>query len=121
MAGVAIGLALQGRKPVVYFERFDFVLNALDAIVNHLDKVGKISRGEFSPAAILRITVGNTQKPLFTGPTHTQDFTLALRAMVTFPVFALLHADQIASTYALAAQAQDNGTPCALVEYKDLW
>lgn len=121
MVGAALGLALAGQKPVVYFERFDFILNALDAIVNHLDKAPTLSRGEFSPAVILRITVGNKEKPLFTGAPHTQDFTDALRLMVRFPVFALLYEESIASTYALAAQAQANGTSCALIEYKDLW
>ena len=42
MAGLSIGLSLSGYKPILYFERFDFILNALDAIVNHLDKIDKI-------------------------------------------------------------------------------
>jgi len=121
MTGLAIGAALRGRKPVVYFERADFVLNAMDAIVNHLDKLATISRGEFTPGVILRITVGNREKQLFTGATHTQDVTAALRTLVTFPVLTLHHADAILSTYQLAAQATENGTPCAVVEYKDLW
>jgi pyruvate/2-oxoglutarate/acetoin dehydrogenase E1 component len=47
MTGVAIGLSLSGLRPVVYFERCDFILNALDAIVNHLSAARHISRGEF--------------------------------------------------------------------------
>jgi pyruvate/2-oxoglutarate/acetoin dehydrogenase E1 component len=121
MTGLAIGAALRGRKPVVYFERADFVLNAMDAIVNHLDKLATLSRGQFLPGVILRITVGNREKQLFTGPTHTQDVTAALRCLVTFPVLTLHHADAILSTYKLAAEATENGTPCAVVEYKDLW
>src|SRR5438477_13169810 len=78
MVGFAIGLALKGLKPVVFIERFDFILNALDAVVNHLDKIGDISRGEFRPTIILRVVVGNRQKPLFTGETHTQDFSVAM-------------------------------------------
>jgi pyruvate/2-oxoglutarate/acetoin dehydrogenase E1 component len=76
MVGFAIGLALKGLKPVVFIERMDFILNALDAIVNHLDKIETISRGEFKPTMILRIVVSEIrQKPLFTGETHTQDFS----------------------------------------------
>lgn len=75
MVSFAIGLSLKGLKPVVFIERFDFILNALDAIVNHLDKIETISHGEFKPTMILRIVVGNQQKPLFTGKTHTQDFS----------------------------------------------
>lgn len=120
MAGVAIGLALTGLKPVVYFERADFILNALDAIVNHLDKAATLSRGVFKPAVILRITVGNRDKPLFTGPPHVQDFTNALREMVNFRVEPLYNADDVAFNYPKAAEDQAIGRSTALFEYKDL-
>ena len=119
MVSFGIGLSLKGLKPVVFIERFDFVLNALDAIVNHLDKIGKISHGEFTPTMILRIVVGNRQKPLFTGKTHTQDFSPALRALVSFPVIGLADAGQIGIQYK-AAHAFFGKRSTALVEYKDL-
>lgn len=120
MAGVAIGLALTGLKPVVYFERADFILNALDAIVNHLDKAATLSRGVFKPAVILRITVGNRNKPLFTGPPHVQDFSRALAEMVSFPVWKVPGADDVSECYARAAADQSAGISTALFEYKDL-
>jgi hypothetical protein len=124
MTGVAIGLALTGLKPVVYFERADFLLNALDAIVNHLAPAARLSRGEFRPAVILRITVGNKQKPLFTGPVHTQDFHAALRQMLPsdFDVFDLREdqTENIAWIYQRAADRQADGFSSAFFEYKDL-
>ena len=120
MVGAAIGLALRGRKPVVYFERFDFVLNALDAIVNHLDALPKISRGEFSPAAILRIVVGNGMKPLFTGHTHTRNHASALELLVGFPVYTISESDDVGPAYALAVHFLAEGKSSALIEYKDL-
>ncbi len=118
MAGFAIGLALKGLKPVVFFERFDFVPNAMDAIVNHLDKIKSISSGEFNPAVILRIVVGNRQNPLFTGATHTQDLSPMLRAAVSFPVINLLNPATVQAEYAKAHHAlPDRST--ALIEYKD--
>lgn len=120
MAGVAIGLALTGLKPVVYFERADFLLNALDAIVNHLDKAATLSRGVFKPAVILRITVGNREKPLFTGPPHVQDFFQPLNRMVTFPVRAITCAEEAISIYDHCRFDQDNGVSTAVFEYKDL-
>lgn len=123
MVGMAIGLALAGRRPVVYLERFDFVLNAMDAIVNHLDKAEEISGFEFSPAVILRVVVGNRRKPLLTGATHTQDFTAALRSMVSFPVAELDTADVVVPAYANAhwqLKMKINRWSTALVEYKDL-
>lgn len=120
MTGVAVGLALAGRRPLVYFERFDFVLNAADAIVNHLSAMRTISQGEFSPAVILRVVVGNRRKPLFTGATHTQDFSQAFREMVNFPVYQLHGAAAIRPIYADAARRQSAGESTMIVEYKDM-
>lgn len=120
MVGMATGLALKGYKPVVFIERMDFVLNALDAIVNHLDKAKLMSRGEFTPAAIIRCVVGNREKPLYTGDTHVQDFSDALRPMVSFPVLQLLTPADIPGAYAQAKAEIDQGRSTILVEYKDL-
>jgi pyruvate/2-oxoglutarate/acetoin dehydrogenase E1 component len=120
MAGLAIGMALTGRRPLVYFERFDFVLNAADAIVNHLDKMALMSRGEFSPAVILRCVVGNTRKPLFTGETHVQDLTDAFASMLRMPVWSCHKPDQITAAYTQAQEAQAMGGSTMIVEYKDL-
>lgn len=120
MVGIAIGLSLRGLKPVVYFERADFLLNAMDAIVNHLAPARELSRGEFNPAVILRIVVGNKTKPLFTGPVHTQDFSVPLGQMVDFPVRVLEQGDWIEGEYATADVRQAEGISTALFEYKDL-
>ena len=119
MVSFAIGLSLKGLKPVVFIERFDFILNAMDAIVNHLDKIAEISHGEFTPTVILRIVVGNKDKPLFTGKTHTQDFSFGFRQFVKFPVIQLVKPDEIAFQYK-AALAFLGRRSTALVEYKDL-
>ncbi len=119
MVGFAIGIALKGLKPVVFLERFDFWWNASDAIVNHLSKIEEISRGEFNPTVILRIVVGNRQKPLFTGLTHTQDYSVSMRAAVSFPVINLSDASQIQPEYKRAHEFLGLQST-ALVEYKDL-
>jgi len=119
MVSFAIGLSLKGLKPVVFIERFDFILNAMDAIVNHLDKIGEISHGEFTPTVILRIVVGNRDKPLFTGKTHTQDFSYGLKQFVKFPVIQLVQPNEIMFQYK-AAHAFLGRRSTAIVEYKDL-
>lgn len=120
MVGLATGLSLAGLRPVVFIERMDFILNALDAIVNHLGAAQRISRGQFRPAAILRVVIGNRHKPLYTGPTHVQDFTEAVRLMVDFPVVRLTEAGQIAPAYFEAHEALWRGRSTMLVEHKDL-
>ena len=54
MSGLAIGMCLEGFLPVIYFERHDFMLVAADAIVNHIDKIERISHGEFKVPVIMR-------------------------------------------------------------------
>lgn len=116
MVGAAIGMALAGLKPVVFFERFDFVPMAMDAIVNHLNAIPIISRGQFCPKVLIRVVVGNHRKPLHTGHTHTQDFSDAVRKMVTFPVRQLHSAAEILPEY---RRAMSNRCSSMLVEYKD--
>jgi pyruvate/2-oxoglutarate/acetoin dehydrogenase E1 component len=121
MSGLAIGLSLKGYKPVVFYERFDFVINALDAIANHADKISKMSRGQFKPAIIFRVVVGNYAKPLYTGITHTQNHAEAVRHLVSFPVIELKEAGAIESIYCKAKSDQEAGTSTMIVELKDLW
>lgn len=119
MTSLAIGLSMHGLRPLVFFERFDFVMNAMDAIVNHLDKMQRISCGEYRPAVIFRMVVGNKCKPRFTGPTHTQDFTYGMQELVTFPIVRITHAHEVENAYAAAAESQALGHSTMLVEYKD--
>jgi hypothetical protein len=82
LAGIGIGLSLRGLKPLLYFERADFFWNASDAILNHLAAMKTLSHGEFAPTCIIRVTIGNKTKPLFTGPVHTADPTKVLRSLL---------------------------------------
>lgn len=120
MMGMAIGLSIKGYLPIVFIERMDFLLNALDAIVNHLDKIDTLSGGEFKPACVIRCVVGNKNKPLYTGATHVQDFSSSLKEMISFPVLQLLEVNDIDEAYGLAAKNIEIGVSTILVEYKDL-
>lgn len=120
MAGMAIGLSLKGYLPIVFIERMDFILNALDAIVNHLDKINLLSNGQFKPACIIRCIVGNRNKPLYTGATHVQDFSDALREMVAFPVIQIKDVLEVEAAYEFATKNIEKGISTILVEYKDL-
>lgn len=75
MVGMAIGMSLKGFKPVVWFERHDFLLNALDAIVNHLDKLEKMSNGQFKPMVCVRTCVGSAY-PINPGIQHVQNYSM---------------------------------------------
>ena len=120
MAGIAIGQSLAGNLPVLYYERMDFILNAADAIVNHLCAAQHISRGKFMPAVIIRAVVGNKMKPLFTGRTHTQDFSAAFASIGGLRVVQLTATTEIGEEFSAARHDQILGESTLLVEYKDL-
>jgi pyruvate dehydrogenase E1 component beta subunit len=119
MAGVAIGLSIEGYKPILYFERFNFILNALDAVVNHLDKFDNLSYGEYKPKVIIRAVIGGKNTPFYTGSTHTQDFTEALKHIVHFPVHKLpLNQMIIKNIFEVAYMSTES---ILIIEEKDLY
>ena len=121
MVGVAHGLALSGLRPLVYFERADFIAEGLSAIANHLDCAREISRGEFNPCVIIRATIGNSRKPLFTGPTHTSNPTQALKHLLRMPVYEVKTPDEVTAAYERAIYEQAEGIGSSFIlEQKDL-
>lgn len=81
--GIAIGLALNGFFPVSCYPRFDFFILSLNQVINHLDKLKKISSNEFNPFLFIRVLVGS-KKPIDAGLQHTQDHTNALKLMLKY-------------------------------------
>lgn len=120
MTGAAIGMSLDGWIPILFLERMDFILLALDQIVNTMDKLASLSQGVHKPAVIVRVVVGNKENPLYTGPTHVQDFSVALRQMVEMPVINLMWHSGILSAYDKALADALDGKSTVLVEYKDM-
>ena len=81
--GMSIGLALEGYIPISCYPRFDFLIIALNQLVNHADKINFLTNNQFNSKIIIRTIVGSTH-PLDGGPQHTQDHTLALKKMLKF-------------------------------------
>jgi len=80
--GLSLGLALNGFIPVTCYPRFDFLILALNQMVNHLDKIKFMSENKMQPRVIIRTSVG-PKEPLDGGPQHTADYTEAIKKMVT--------------------------------------
>ena len=78
--GISIGLSLEGFVPVSVFPRLNFLLCAMDQLINHLDKLPLYSG--YRPKVIIRTAVGNRQ-PLDAGPQHTGDFTRHVARMLS--------------------------------------
>lgn len=117
MVGLAVGMSLEGYRPVVCFERHDFILLGLDAIVNHIDKLPYISGDQFKLPIIIRAIVGGRQ-PIDPGPMHRQDYSGALRQMLKYtPVYSFSTEVGLKHIW-----QQVNKTPSGavvIIEYKD--
>ena len=114
MVGLAIGMSFEGFKPVVYFERHDFMLVAADAIGNHVDKIERISHGEFKVPVILK-TVIDDGGLFYSGPTHSQNFTKVFQEMVDFPVIDPQTPEEVLDMY---RYAKESDGPVMIVEHK---
>lgn len=94
--GYSIGLALTGLIPVTIYPRMDFLLLALNQLVNHLDKMPHFG---YWPKVIVRTRVGS-KTPLNAGPQHTQNHTMALTSMLEWVKVAMVQtAEDVRKAY----------------------
>lgn len=114
--GVSIGLALEGYIPVSIFPRIDFMICGINQLVNHLDKVEEMSKGEFKPGVIIRTQLG-TKWPLYPGPQHCQDHTAALKKMCNnIHVEKIMTEDNVIPAYKEALKRAKLGKSTLLIE-----
>ena len=61
--GMTLGMALNGLIPISIFPRWNFLLLAINQLVNHVDKVRVMSNEGYDPKVIIRTGIGS-EKPL---------------------------------------------------------
>ena len=106
--GMSIGLALEGYIPISCYPRFDFLIIALNQLVNHADKINFLTNNQFTSKIIIRTLIGSTY-PLNAGPQHTQDHTLSLRKMLKFSkIIKLTNQKKIYKSYSSALRDKKN-------------
>ncbi len=103
--GICTGLALGGYIPMSIYPRMDFLVLAMNQLVNHLDKIEEISCGQFKPKVVIRTMVGSIS-PMHPGAQHCQDHTEALKLMLTnIDVVKLTQAGEIVPAYLKALES----------------
>jgi len=117
MAGLATGMAIEGFKPVLIFERHDFMLNALDSLVNYTDKLPVLSNGQYQAPMIIRAIIGS-KTPINPGPQHSQDFSDLFKKIFNFPVYDPQSATELKQAY---EHAKTFAEPCMIIERRDLY
>ncbi len=117
-AGLALGLAIDGYIPVSMYPRMNFIILAMNQIVNHLDKWEAMSMGESKPKVIMKAVVGS-QYPLDPGHQHKANFTQAFKSSCTnIDVVELLYPEQVLPAYKAAL---DSDKSTLIIEHGDLY
>jgi pyruvate/2-oxoglutarate/acetoin dehydrogenase E1 component len=111
--GAAIGLAINGFRPVVIFQRMDFMTCACDAIINHLPKM---SGDKIKLPVIIRAIIGSRDSKFDVGIQHNKDLTDMFKPWI-YTVVLKKNMD-IPHYYNLAYEM--NG-PTLIIEDRDLY
>lgn len=114
IVGVAIGLALEGTfRPIIVFERMDFMANAVDAIINHLALLPYLSGGQFALPVIIRTIIGSNNKKWRLGPQHNKDLRYLFENSMLVMEFKGIESYKEAY--------RDRTRPIMVVEFKDCY
>jgi len=70
-AGIAVGSAMNGLRPIVEFMTFNFALVGIDQIINNAAKMRQMSAGQFSMPMVFRGPSGSAGQ---LAATHSQSF-----------------------------------------------
>lgn len=109
IAGASIGLALEGYRPIVVFQRMDFMLIAADAIINHMALIPEMSGKKIKLPIIIRCIIGSQDKRFDVGAQHNHDFRTIFQMYINSTEYTT-------SSY---HQAFEFGKPCIIVEWRD--
>ena len=116
--GMTLGLALNGHKVVSFYPRWDFLICAANQLVNHLDKIKKMSNGQWNPHILIRVGKG-ADKPLYPGHQHKGNYIDEFKEMCPDIEF---HNLKSWSDIELAYKyANNNGGIHVLAEYPELY
>ena len=70
-AGIGVGAAMNGLRPIIEFMTFNFSLVAIDQIINAAAKIYSMSGGQYSAPMVFRGPTGNAGQ---LGAQHSQNF-----------------------------------------------
>ena len=118
--GLSTGMALEGYVPITCYPRFDFLILCCNQLVNHLDKIRFMSKGNMNPRVIIRTSIG-AKKPLDGGAQHTQDHTEVFKNFMTeIDVVLLNEPEEIVPAFKKAYQREDSKSTL-IIEWGDYY
>lgn len=115
IAGMAIGMAMMGLKPVAEFQFMGFIYPALDQIINHASRIRNRTRGRLSCPLVLRAPFGCG----IHAPEHHSESTEALFAHI--PGLRVVIPSSPARAYGLLLAAIRDPDPVIFLEPSRLY
>lgn len=110
LAGLAVGMASQGLRPVAEFQFMGFIYPALDQIINHVARMRSRTRGRFSCPVVFRAPYGAG----IHAPEHHSESTEAILAHT--PGIRVVIPASPARAYGLLLAAIRNPDPVIFLE-----
>ena len=115
IAGLAIGMAIEGLKPVAEFQFMGFIYPALDQIINHASRIRNRTRGKMSCPVVFRTPYGCGIR----APEHHSESTEALFAHI--PGLRVVMPSSPARAYGLLLASIRNLDPVIFLEPSRLY
>ena len=118
--GMTLGMLMEGFVPISIYPRWNFLLLAINQLVNHLDKFNEMTENSYKSKAIIRTSIGSI-RPLNPQSQHVGDFTNSILKMCkNIEVIKLREPDQIFPAYKKAYERKDNKSSI-IIEYGDYY
>ena len=112
MVGVAVGLAMSGKRPIIQFHRVEFALLAMEQIINNAAKMHYISNGQHKCPLVIRMIVGRGWGQ---GCSHSQ----SLEAMFAYiPGLKVLMPTFPADYKGILIAAVEDNNPVVIIEHR---
>lgn len=119
--GVSLGLCLAGKNVVSIYPRWNFLLLAMNQLVNHIDKRAELFRAPTRTGALIIRTSVGSERPLHPKSQHVGDFSHPVALMCpNVNVVKLENPSEIVRAYEEALGATERAATI-LVEYGDYY
>jgi 2-oxoisovalerate dehydrogenase E1 component beta subunit len=115
IAGLSIGMAIEGLKPVAEFQFMGFMYPALDQIINHASRMRNRTRGRLTCPLVFRAPYGSGIR----APEHHSESTEALFAHI--PGLRVVMPSSPARAYGLLLASIRNPDPVIFLEPSRLY
>ena len=114
--GMSLGIAMTGKTVITFYPRWDFIVLAVNQLVNHVDKYELMTGKKVN--ILIRLGKGS-DKPLDPGHQHKGNYLNEFKSMCPNIQFhELTNIDDIVYTY---KSAYERGGVHVLVEYPELY